>query len=113
MFLLETKNLTKDFGGVRALDHLTVSIKKGEITAIVGPNGAGKTTLINILSGLCAIDEGVVMVSGARLFSLKPYDLPSYSITRTFQSVRLFNEMSVLDNVLVVLGEWGVFKSPL
>lgn len=111
MFLLQTKNLTKNFGGLHAVDHLSISIKKGLITAIIGPNGAGKSMFINILSGLSIPDEGEVMISEVRLASIKPHDLPSYGITRTFQSVRLFSEMSVLDNILVVLTERGVFNS--
>ncbi|MBI4034051.1 MAG: ABC transporter ATP-binding protein [Candidatus Brennerbacteria bacterium] len=97
MRAIETKNLTKHFDGVYAIDRLSVGIPGGKITAIIGPNGSGKTTLINVLSGMLPIDDGAVIVSGG--------------ITRTFQNIRLFEQMPVLDNILVVLTERNVFGS--
>lgn len=109
--ILQTKNLTKQFDGVRAVDDLSVGIEKGTITAIVGPNGSGKTTLINLLSGMLPIDRGAVLIGGEKLRKIKPYEIPAYGLTRTFQEVRLFNQMPVLDNILVVLTERNVFGS--
>lgn len=110
MDILKTQNLTKRFDGVLAVDNLSISIRKGEITSIIGPNGSGKTTLTNMLSGLIPIDGGCVVLHGSVVLkSIKPYDIPSYGITRTFQDVRLFEQMTVIDNVLVVLTERNVF----
>lgn len=109
MNILETKNLFKQFDGVRAVDGLSVGIEKGKITGIVGPNGSGKTTLVNLLSGMLPIDGGEIIVAGsARLSGIAPRDAYFYGITRTFQNVRLFEQMTVLDNILVVLTERNV-----
>lgn len=108
----QTKNLSKRFDGVKAVDGLSVDVKKGEITGIIGPNGSGKTTLINMLSGMVGIDGGIVILNDAlKLSKIKPYDISAYGITRTFQDVRLFNQMTVLDNILVVLTERNIFGS--
>jgi len=110
MPILQTKNLTKRFDGVKAVDGLSVDIEGGQITGIIGPNGSGKTTLVNLLSGIVLIDGGVVIVNKTlKLSKIKPYDISAYGITRAFQESRLFNQMTVLDNVLVVLTERNVF----
>lgn len=106
MKILETKNLAKHFNGVHAVNNLSVKFESGKITGIIGPNGSGKSTLINLLSGFISIDEGAVVVSESKSFSkIKPYEISFYGITRTFQNIRLFEQMSVLDNILVVLTE--------
>lgn len=109
MPILETKNLIKRFKEVRAVDHLSIAIDKGKITGIVGPNGSGKTTLINLLSGILTIDGGLVVIQGTSLRRVIPHEVPVYGVTRTFQEVRLFEQMPVLDNTLVVLTERNVF----
>jgi len=110
MPILQTKNLTKRFDGVKAVDGLSVDIEGVQITGIIGPNGSGKTTLVNLLSGIVLIDGGVVIVNETlKLSKIKPYDISAYGITRTFQESRLFNQMTVLDNVLAVLTERNVF----
>lgn len=112
--MLETRNLTKAFGGVRAVADLTVEIERGRITGLVGPNGSGKTTLVNLLSGMLAFDEGAIAVgSSGWLTRIKPYRLSDLRVTRTFQEVRLFEQMTVLDNLLVVLTKRGVLASLL
>lgn len=112
MKILETKNLTKRFNGVHAVDRLSIRIKKGTITGIVGPNGSGKTTLINLLSGVLNIDGGEIIINEAERFSrIPPHQVSFYGITRTFQNVRLFEQMTVLDNILVVVTERNVFGS--
>ena len=103
MELLETKNLQKKFGGVHAVDHLNLSFESGKITALVGPNGSGKTTLINTITGLLSIDGGEIIVGGVELKFVQPSQVAALGITRTFQSVRLFGQISVLDNILLVL----------
>ncbi|MFB6212931.1 MAG: ABC transporter ATP-binding protein [Candidatus Magasanikbacteria bacterium] len=108
---LKTKALTKTFGGNTAVDNLSVEITPQTITGLIGPNGSGKTTLVNLLTGIKNIDEGSVIISETELDHINPYDTPTYGITRTFQQVRMFEQMSVLDNVLVALTERGVFSS--
>ena len=108
----QTKNLSKHFDGVKAVDGLSVEIEKGKITGIIGPNGSGKTTLINMLSGVIGIDGGMAILNdNLKLSKIMPYDISAYGITRTFQDIRLFNQMTVLDNILVVLTERNVFSS--
>ena len=109
MNILETKNLSKHFDGVAAVDDLSIVIERGKITSVIGPNGSGKTTLVNVLSGMLAKTSGTVMVDGVRARKLAASDVASYGITRTFQEVRLFAQMPVLDNILVALTERNVF----
>ena len=111
MSALETKHLSKHFGGVHAVNKLSIKIEKGKVTGLIGPNGSGKTTLINLLTGIFPFNEGAVLVSGAELQKIKPFVVASLGITRTFQSVRLFEQMSVEDNLLVVLTEKNVLSS--
>jgi branched-chain amino acid transport system ATP-binding protein len=112
MIILQTKNLSKHFAGVWAIDNLSLTVPKAKITGIVGPNGSGKTTLVNILSGLIASDGGVVAIGeAARTEKMKPYQAAFYGITRTFQDVRLFNQLTVLDNILVVMTKRSVFPA--
>ena len=109
--ILETKNLYKSFGGVNAVDDLSLTIPEGKITGIVGPNGSGKTTLINLLSGFLPKSEGEIVVGGVERNKILPWENPVYGITRTFQQVRIFEQMTVLDNLLVVLTERNPFAS--
>ena len=111
--ILETKNLTKKFGGVRAVDDLSLFFENGIIFGIIGPNGSGKTTLVNVLSGMLPLDGGAVVIGGSELRRIKPYEIATYGLTRTFQEVRLFNQMTVLDNLIVVLTERNVFGALL
>ncbi len=110
MTILETKNLTKHFDGVAAIDRLSFSVAKGTITGIIGPNGSGKTTLTNILSGMIPKDGGAIVIDVVSVERIQPYDARNYGITRTFQNARVFEQMTVLDNLLVVVTErnvWG------
>ena len=110
MAILETKNLIKRFDSVKAVNDLSLAFQEGLITSLIGPNGSGKTTLINALSGMLALDGGFVILSeSVKLYKIRPYEIFTYGITRTFQEVRLFNQMTVLDNILVVLTERNVF----
>jgi branched-chain amino acid transport system ATP-binding protein len=104
VFALQTKKLTKEFGGVRAVNDLSLSIKKGDVTGIIGPNGSGKTTLVNVLTGIQPLDSGVVIIGGeAERGEIRPHEVYDLGLTRTFQNVRLFEQISVLDNVLIAL----------
>lgn len=99
--LLELKNITRDFGGLKAVDDLSFSLHEREILSIIGPNGAGKTTLFNLISGIYPPDAGSIYFEGTDITGLKPYKVVKAGIARTFQNLRLFNKMSVLDNARV------------
>lgn len=99
--LLEVKDLTLSFGGLKALQGAHLSIKGGEIRALIGPNGAGKTTFINSLTRVYAPDTGSILFRGQQLLDLSSHDLARMGIVRTFQNVRLFAKMSVVENVMV------------
>ena len=101
MALLELRDISKRFGGLQALAHVSMELEDGTIAALIGPNGAGKTTLFNTLTGLCQPDEGEIRFQGRSLVGLKPDKITSAGISRTFQNIRLFSQMTVLDNVLV------------
>src|SRR5688572_18403461 len=111
MNILQVKNLHKRFEGVKAVNALSINIEQGKITSIIGPNGSGKTTLVNLLSGMTRYDSGVVVISGAEFTRISAPQLPTYGVTRTFQNVKLFEQMTVLDNILVVLTERGVLSA--
>lgn len=110
-YILETKQLVKSFDGVHAVDHLSINVEEGNITGLVGPNGSGKTTLINLLSGFSSHDLGAVFFSGTERRKILPWENQVYNITRTFQQIRLFDQMSVLDNILVILTERSPFRA--
>jgi branched-chain amino acid transport system ATP-binding protein len=98
--ILETRGLSKAFGGLVALDKVDTSIEPGRITAIIGPNGAGKTTLFNVIAGVYAPTEGEIRFKGAPLKKGAPHTRAALGIARTFQNVLLFGNMSVLENVM-------------
>ena len=99
--LLETRGLTKRFGGVVAVDGLPLVVRQGEIRGLIGPNGSGKTTTINLLSGLYRADAGEVYLRGQRIDRLRPHEITARGVARTFQIPKLFWNMTVLENVLV------------
>ena len=103
MALLEVKNLGISFGGLRAVDEFNVSIEKGELYGLIGPNGAGKTTVFNMLTGVYKPSKGVITLDGENITGKSTRDINRAGIARTFQNIRLFKEMSVLDNVKVGL----------
>ena len=101
MPLLEIKALHKHFGGVAAVDGVDFHVDEGEIVSVIGPNGAGKTTLFNVVSGFNHPDSGEISFDGQRIDGLKPNQVTSVGIARTFQAVRLFPNMTVIENVMV------------
>ena len=101
MALLETHSLSKDFGGLRALDELEFHIDEREIVSVIGPNGAGKTTFFNVLTGMIEPDEGEIWFDGHNLVGLQPHKILDLGVARTFQNVRLFANMTVRQNVMV------------
>lgn len=103
MSMLEVKNLSISFGGLRAVDDFNISIKKGALYGLIGPNGAGKTTVFNLLTGVYKPDEGIISLDGKDITGKKTIDINRFGIARTFQNIRLFKDLSVLDNVKVGL----------
>ena len=101
MTLLRGDRVTKRFGGVQALSEVSFSIAAGEIFGLIGPNGAGKTTLFNVLTGLYAPDAGAFLFDGHDLRGLKPHQVAAAGIARTFQNIRLFANLSALENVMI------------
>ena len=121
--ILEVKNLSMAFGGLKAIDSLDLAISKGEIVALIGPNGAGKTTFFNCVTGIYKPSEGDILIApdghAKRINGLKPNHVTRRGLARTFQNIRLFSSMSVLENVMIgchpvtkagVLG--AIFKNP-
>ena len=116
--VLEVKGLTRDFGGLRALNELDLTVNEGEIVALIGPNGAGKTTFFNCVTGIYKPTEGTVHLYGANgekhlLNGHKPHLITALGMARTFQNIRLFSDMTVLENVMIgrhcrtKAGIWG------
>ncbi|HWN30239.1 MAG TPA: ABC transporter ATP-binding protein [Burkholderiales bacterium] len=101
MILLEARSVSKHFGGLFALDEVSLSVQDGEIYGLIGPNGAGKTTLFNVLTGLYAHDSGEFFFNGEELTGCKPHAVAERGIARTFQNIRLFANMTALENVMV------------
>ena len=104
MALLDVKNLTKNFGGLTAVSDVTLELNEGELVGLIGPNGAGKTTLFNLLTGVYEPSEGTVTLDGHLLNGKVPYKIAALGLGRTFQNIRLFKDLSVLDNVLIAFG---------
>jgi len=104
--ILEVKNLTKDFGGLRALDSLSLEVYQGEIVALIGPNGAGKTTFFNCVTGMYPSSSGDMLITPPgkklkKINNLKPNQVTAQGLARTFQNIRLFPNMTVLENVMI------------
>jgi len=95
------KNLTIRFGGLVAVNNVVLGIKKGEILSLIGPNGSGKTTILNLITGIYKPSEGSIFLDGEDITGKKPHLIASMGISRTFQNIRLFNALSVLENVLI------------
>ncbi|APC83995.1 ABC transporter ATP-binding protein [Clostridium botulinum] len=101
MNILEVKDLNINFGGITAIDNLNFSVKKGEILGVIGPNGAGKTTLYNTITGIYKPNKGDIFLNNKKITGTKPYKISRLGIARTFQNIRLFNSLTVLENILV------------
>lgn len=117
--LLEVRGVSKNFGGIKAVDGVSFSVRSGQIKAIIGPNGAGKTTLFNLISGFYPLTSGEILFKGKRISGQPPHRIASLGIIRTFQNVRLFPDMTVMENVMVGLHRIGrsgllssIFKPP-
>ena len=112
--VLEINGLTQRFGGLTAVDNFNVKLMPGKLTGLIGPNGAGKTTVFNLASGFYQPTEGEILVGGTPTAGLKPHKVTALGIARTFQNIRLWNDMTVLDNIRVAQHYWlgyGFFHS--
>lgn len=109
--ILLVRGLTKSWQGVKAVNSLNLSFEQGKITSVIGPNGSGKSTLINLLSGMFPWDSGHIIVKGESLKKIHASEIKDLGITRTFQDVQLFEQMSVLDNLMLTLTKRNVYDS--
>src|SRR5699024_143823 len=98
--LLVVDHVTRRFGGLAALEDVSFGVPKGSVCGLIGPNGAGKTTLINVISGLVPPTSGRVLLGGRELTGRPPHAVAALGVARTFQNIRLFNDLSVLENVM-------------
>jgi len=99
--MIKIRNLSKYFGGLAATKNMNLEVRKGEILGLIGPNGAGKTTLFNLITGFCTPDSGTIKLKGENIVGFKPNEITKRGIARTFQIVRPFINMTVMENVLV------------
>lgn len=119
MAMLEVKNIGISFGGLKAVDNFSLTIEKGQLYGLIGPNGAGKTTIFNLLTGVYKADHGAIFLDGKELTGKSTIEINQAGIARTFQNIRLFKDLSVLDNVKVGLHNHhpystieGIFRLP-
>lgn len=117
--ILECKDVGISFGGIKAVDGFTMSMEKGELLGLIGPNGAGKTTVFNMLSGVYTPTQGEIILDGKVVNGLSPDKLSKEGIARTFQNIRLFENLTVLDNVKLAMNQFmeygvltGMFRLP-
>jgi ABC transporter related len=116
MALLECKNLGIMFGGLKAVDNFNLKIEEGQLYGLIGPNGAGKTTVFNLLTGVYKPTSGSIHLQGGQISGLAPTQICQRGVARTFQNIRLFDKMSVLDNVKTALHneiQYGLFSAML
>jgi branched-chain amino acid transport system ATP-binding protein len=114
--LLELRRVSMDFGGLRSVNELDLDVREGEIVSVIGPNGAGKTTLFNLITGIYEPTEGDIVFAGESIKGLDPHKITKLGIARTFQTLRLFLNMTVLENVMAAAfahTKSGVFRSML
>lgn len=114
MALLKAEKLSKVFGGLKAVSKFEMEINQGELIGLIGPNGAGKTTAFNLLTGVYVPTTGTIEFDGKNMVGLKPYKITQSGVARTFQNIRLFSELSVLDNVKIAYHShvnYGILES--
>lgn len=109
--LLKMENVSKSFGGLKAVSNLNMEIREGELIGLIGPNGAGKTTAFNLLTGVYEPTEGKMFFQGKDVSGLKPYQVTHRGIARTFQNIRLFGDLSVVDNVKIAHHQHATYST--
>ncbi len=112
--LLDVNNISIQFGGLKAVDSFSLKLQPGELGGLIGPNGAGKTTIFNLLTGVYSPTSGTISLDGNPIQGLKPYEISRRGIARTFQNIRLFKELSVLENVMLGqhhLTQYGLWQT--
>jgi branched-chain amino acid transport system ATP-binding protein len=102
-FALHAENLTMQFGGLKAVSQLSLEVQKEVIFGLIGPNGAGKTTVFNLLTGVYQPTQGKIQAFGKNIVGAKPYQITKYGVARTFQNIRLFKNLSILDNIMIAM----------
>ena len=110
--MLEVKNVSKSFGGVKAIQDVSLTANKGDIIGIIGPNGAGKTTLFNVITGVYKADNGNVILDGKEITKMEQHMITREGIGRTFQNIRLFKGLTVLENAMCAfdpLSKYSIF----
>ena len=110
--ILEVTNLTKRFGGLAAVADVSFSVRDGGIVGLIGPNGAGKTTIFNLITGVYKVTEGLVTFEGKSITDMEPYRIADRGVTRTFQNIRLFKNLSVYDNVFTACHLSAAYSLP-
>lgn len=110
--IISVDDLSKSFGGVKAINHCSLEVERNSICALIGPNGSGKTTLFNLISGILKADSGAVLFNGRRIVNNKPYRISRMGLGRTFQLTRVFREMSAINNLMAVAhyGEFAIME---
>ena len=114
--VLSLKHVTKQFGGLMAVDDVSFDVHEGEIYGLIGPNGAGKTTIFNLITGIYGLTEGSIEFFGQSLSTRKPFEIAQAGITRTFQNIRLFKKLTAYENVLTAChmdADYGIFQTLL
>lgn len=111
MPLLKVNKLSKTFGGLKAVTNLNISIENGELIGLIGPNGAGKTTIFNLLTGVYKPTEGEILFEDKNVAGLKPYQVTHRGMARTFQNIRLFGDLSVIDNVKIAFHQHAKYTT--
>lgn len=109
--LLKIERLSKSFGGLKAVSNLDIEIQDGELIGLIGPNGAGKTTVFNLLTGVYEPTEGNMLFQGENVNGLKPYQVTHRGMARTFQNIRLFGDLSVIDNVKIAYHQHATYNT--
>jgi len=109
--LLKIENLSKSFGGLKAVSNLNIEIKDGELIGLIGPNGAGKTTVFNLLTGVYEPTEGNMIFQDKKVNGLKPYQVTHRGMSRTFQNIRLFGDLTVIDNVKIAYHQHATYST--
>lgn len=114
--ILELKNVSKSFGGIRAVQDISIRQEAGSISALIGPNGAGKTTIFNLITGIYPIDSGAILLAGEDISNQKQHIITGKGVARTFQNIRLFQGLNVLENVMTAYdphSQYGLFSAML